>query len=59
MIGNGTPKKKIVTNAVAASAIMTRFLRDLLPTRTTAWSTTASTAAFKPKKRAVTKPTLP
>ena len=28
MIGNGTPKKKIATNAAAASAIMIRFLSD-------------------------------
>ena len=48
--GNGTPKK-IATNAAAAIPTMTRFLSARLPIRTTASSTIASTAAFRPKKR--------
>ena len=59
MSGNGTLRKKIATKAAAASPIMTRFLSDRLPTRTTASSTTASTAAFSPKNSAATMPTLP
>ncbi len=59
MIGNATPKKKIATKANAASATMTPFFNARLPTRTTASSTIASTAAFSPKNSAATKPTLP
>ena len=59
MSGKGTLKKKIATKAMAASAIITRLRRARLPTRTTAWITIASTAAFSPKNSASTKPTLP
>ena len=59
MIGKGTAKKKIATNESAASAIMTLFFSARLPIRTTAWSTMASTAAFKPKKMPATMPTSP
>ena len=54
MIGKGTLKKKIATNAAAASAIMMRLRSARLPTRTTAWITIASTAAFSPKNSAST-----
>ena len=50
MSGNGTPRKKIATNAAAAIPTMTWFLSARLPIRTTASSTIASTAAFRPKK---------
>ena len=59
MIGNGTLKKKIAMKAVAASAIMIRLRNARLPTRTTAWITMASTAAFNPKNTASMKLTLP
>ena len=59
MIGNGTLKKKIPTKAIAASAIMRRLRSARLPTRTTACTTIASTAAFSPKNSASMKPTLP
>ena len=59
MIGKGTLKKKIATKAMAASAIISRLRNARLPTRTTAWTTIASTAAFSPKNTASTKPTLP
>ena len=59
MSGNGTPRKKIATNAAAAIPTMTRFLSARLPIRTTASSTIASTAAFRPKNSAWTIPTLP
>jgi hypothetical protein len=57
--GNGAPKKKIAMKASAAMAIMTRLRSARLPTRNTAWITMASTAAFRPKNKASTKPTLP
>ena len=59
MTGKGTSKKKIATKAIAASAIMMRLRSARLPTRTTAWITIASTAAFRPKNSASTNPTLP
>ena len=59
MMGNGTAKKKIAMKLAAASAIMMLFLSARLPMRTTASSTIASTAAFKPKNNACTTPTLP
>ena len=59
MIGNGTLKKKIAMKAAAASPIMIRLRSARLPTRTTAWITMASTAAFNPKNSASTKLTLP
>ena len=46
--GNGTSRKKIATNAAAAMATITRFLSDRLPIRTTASTTTATTAGFSP-----------
>ena len=46
------------TNA-AASPIITGPLSARLPTRIKAWSTMASTAAFRPKNRPATRPTLP
>ena len=45
--------------AIAASAIITRLRNARFPTRTTAWTTIASTAAFSPKNTASMKPTLP
>ena len=45
--------------ARAAIPTMTRFLSARLPIRTTASSTIASTAAFRPKKSAWTMPTWP
>ncbi len=59
MIGKGTLKKKIATKAIAASASMTLLRSARFPTRTSAWITIASTAAFSPKNSASTKPTLP
>ena len=50
-------KKKIATKAAAAIAWSTRFFSALEPARTTAWSTTASTADLSPKNRAATLPT--
>ena len=58
MSGNGTPKKKIATNAAAAMPTITRFLSARLPMRSTASSTMASTAAFRPKNSAWTMPDL-
>ncbi len=46
-------------NAAAASASIALFLSARLPTRTTASSTIASTAAFSPKNSATTSGTLP
>ena len=57
--GNGTSRKKIATNAVAASATMTRLRSARRPMRTTASSTIASTAAFRPKNSAATAGTSP
>jgi len=59
MIGNGTARKKIATNASAASATINLFFNARLPMRSTASSTMASTAAFNPKNNAVTIGTLP
>jgi hypothetical protein len=59
MAGKGTPKKKIATKAAAASASMARFFKALDPTRTTACSTIARTAALRPKNSAATMPTSP
>ena len=59
MSGKGMAKKKIPTNAAAASASITLFLSARLPIRTTASSTIASTAAFSPKNSAATTGTLP
>ncbi len=59
MIGKGTLKKKMAMKAVAARAIMIRLRSARLPTRTTAWMTMASTAAFSPKNSASMTPTLP
>ena len=47
--GNGIAKKKIATNAAAASACMGRLFSARRPTRIRASTTTASTAAFRPK----------
>ena len=47
--GNGTPRAKMATKASAASTTMALFLSARLPTRRTASTTTASTAAFSPK----------
>src|SRR3546814_4539755 len=47
--GKGTSSTKIATNASAAKPRMTLFFKAREPTRTTACSTTASTAAFNPK----------
>src|SRR5260370_16451881 len=47
------------TKAAAASTSIARLLSARLPTRCTAWSTIASTAAFRPKKNAATAGTLP
>ncbi len=59
MIGKGTAKKKIATKATAASVTMMRLRSARLPTRTTACSTIASTAAFNPKNSASMYQTLP
>ncbi len=59
MIGNGTLKKKMPTKAAAASAIIAVFLSARLPTRTTASSTIASTAALRPKNSATNSGTPP
>ena len=55
--GKGTSNRKIPTNASAASATMARFLSARLPMRRTASTTTASTAAFRPKKTHCTRRT--
>src|SRR3981081_2248281 len=52
MIGNGVLKKKMPTNAAAASARITLFFSDRLPIRKTASSTIARTAALSPKNTA-------
>ena len=44
IIGNGTLKKKMPTNATAANAFITRFFRDRLPARIMASRTIASAA---------------
>ena len=59
MNGNGTPRKKIATNATAAMPTITLFFSARLPMRMTASSTMASTAAFRPKNSAWTMPTVP
>jgi hypothetical protein len=48
MIGKGTSRKKMATNAAAAIEIIVRFLRDRLPMRNTASTTTATTAGLRP-----------
>ena len=59
MSGNGSAKKKMPTKASAAIATSARLLSARLPTRTTASSTTASTAAFRPKNSDCTMPIWP
>jgi hypothetical protein len=59
MTGNGTSKKKIATNAAAASATIARFLSARLPTRITASMTTAITAGASPKNMPATIGTWP
>ena len=59
MSGKRTRKKKIAIKATAASASSPRLRSARLPMRTTASTTMASTAAFRPKNSAATKPTLP
>jgi hypothetical protein len=56
--GNGTAKKKMAMKAPAAIAAQ-RCLSARAPIRRTASRTIASTAAFSPKNRASTAPTLP
>ena len=46
-------EEKIATNAAAAIATITPFFSTRLPIRSTASTTTASTAGFRPKKIAV------
>jgi len=57
--GKGTLKKKMPTRANAASTSIGRLFSARLPTRRTAWSTIASTAAFRPRNKAVMTGTLP
>src|SRR3546814_6578607 len=57
--GRGTSSTKIATNASAAKPRMTLFFKAREPTRTTACSTTASTAAFNPKNNPSTSGTSP
>jgi hypothetical protein len=57
--GNGTARKKMPIKARPASSNIAWLLSARLPTRCTAWSTIASTAAFRPKKNAATAGTLP
>ena len=59
MSGKGSLRKKMPTNAAAATPTIARFLSARRPMRTTASSTTASTAALRPKNSACTAPTLP
>ena len=54
IMGKGTAKKKMPTNAAAASAINARLLSARLPIRITASTTIASTAALSPNSNAVT-----
>ena len=57
--GNGAPKAKIATNDAAAMANIAALRSARRPSRTTACSTMASTAAFSPKNNAETKPVSP
>ena len=57
--GNGAPKAKIATKDSAAIKRIASFFKARRPTRKTACSTMASTAALSPKKAAATKPTVP
>ncbi len=59
MAGNGAEKKKIATKAAIARPSMARLRRARLDSRTSACSTIASTAAFRPKNNAATTPTSP
>ena len=60
MTGNGTPKKKIATKAIAGERDHERgSSARACRSRTTASITIASTAAFSPKNSASTTPTLP
>ena len=57
--GKGTLKKKMPIKANAASTSIGRLFSARLPTRCTACSTIASTAAFRPRYKAVMTGTLP
>jgi hypothetical protein len=57
--GKGTLKKKIPIKANAASTSIGRLFSARLPTRCTACNTIASTAAFRPRNKAVTTGMLP
>ena len=57
--GKGTLKKKVPVKAKAASTSIGRLFSARPPTRCTACSTIASTAAFRPRSKAVTTGTLP
>jgi len=58
-IGKGIAKKKMPMNANAAMAICARLRKARAPTRNTAATTMASTAAFKPENSACTMPICP
>jgi hypothetical protein len=57
--GNGTPSAKIATKAIAATSCSGRAPSERRPIRTTACSTIARTAAFRPKKKPDTRPVAP
>ncbi|MNT93339.1 hypothetical protein D3C72_2347920 [compost metagenome] len=59
MSGKGTRKTKIAMKAAAAIPIISLFFSARPPMRKTAWTTTASTAAFNPKNSPSIRPTLP